>query len=326
MAIRSQFESNVRHHMGNISSLFEQYGVLAVFSGVLIEQLGAPVPALPFLLLAGAAAANDGMFALHAFLAAAGASMLADSVWFFAGKRYGRRVLNLLCKVSISPDSCVRQSELNFAKLGVAALVIAKFVPGLSTLAPPLAGSLGMRNSAFLLFNLAGTALWAGSGIAAGLLFNSQIERMMSALSDLGGVALSVVAVLVAAYIAFRVWRRWKVAKQLAALPRIAPAELAALLKSGHAPIVIDVRATSIQSIHGKRIPGARPVELAALDMLDMAHWPGDALIITYCACPNDVSALKAAHILSRKGLTVQALAGGIDAWAAAGHELEIIA
>lgn len=311
--------------MDSISSLFEQYGVLAVFLGVLIEQLGAPIPALPFLLMAGATGANDGVFALHAFFAAAIASMLADSVWFFAGKRYGRKVLSLLCKVSVSPDSCVRQSELNFAKWGVATLVIAKFVPGLSTMAPPLAGSLGMRNSSFLLFNLAGTALWAGSGIAAGIIFNNQIENLMSALSELGGLALTIVAALVLAYVAFRLWRRWNLARQLSALPRIDPSDLAQLIKTGSAPIIIDVRAVSIQSIHGKRIPGARLIELSSIDMVDMSDWPNDAYVITYCACPNDVSALKAAHILTQKGLKVRALVGGIEAWTTGGHDLEVI-
>lgn len=207
--------------METVFALFARHGLLAVFAGVLVEQLGAPVPAVPFLLLAGAAAAADGVFAVKALAAAAVASMLADTLWFYAGRRFGRRVLSLLCRISLSPDSCVRQSELSFARRGIATLVIAKFVPGLSTLAPPLAGALGMRAGAFAVFNLAGTLLWAGSGIAGGLLFHGQIRHLLAALSELGNLALAVVAGLLALYVLGRAWRRWQLTRALARLPRV---------------------------------------------------------------------------------------------------------
>lgn len=194
--------------MENFVALFAQYGLLALFVCVLVEQLGAPVPALPFLLLAGVASASNDVFAVMALAVATLASMLADSLWFFAGRRFGRRVLALLCRISISPDSCVRQSELSFARRGVATLVVAKFVPSLSTLAPPLAGALGMRTVSFAVFNLAGCVLWAGSGIAGGLLFHSQIEALLKNLSDLGSTAMMIGACILGLYIAGRAWRR----------------------------------------------------------------------------------------------------------------------
>lgn len=297
--------------------------LLAVFFGVLVEQLGAPLPALPFLLLAGVAAAGDGVFAVKALLAATLASTIADSLWFFAGRHYGRRVLALLCRISISPDSCVRQSEVSFARRGVATLVVAKFVPGLSTLAPPLAGALGMRAGAFMLFNLAGTALWAGGGIAGGLLFHDQIERLLERLSDLGGVALGAVATLLALYLALRAWRRWGRARALARLPRVQPAELADLIARGAALVIVDVRAAALHDAHGERIPGARHIELAGIAQASTDDWPETAEIVTYCACPNDVSALQAAQLLNQRGFRVRALAGGIDGWSAAGYALE---
>ncbi len=312
--------------METVFTLFARHGLLAVFGGVFIEQLGAPLPALPFLLLAGVAAASDGVFAVKALLAALLASTLADSLWFFAGRHYGRKVLALLCRISISPDSCVRQSELSFARRGVATLVVAKFVPGLSTLAPPLAGALGMRASSFILFNLAGTALWAGSGIAVGLLFHDQIEHLLERLSNLGNLALSAAAILLAVYLAIRAWRRWGRARRLARLPRVQPAELAELIAQGAALVIIDVRAAAIHDSHGERIPGARHLELASIGQADTADWPADSEVVTYCACPNDVSALHAAHLLSQRGFRVRALAGGIDGWSEAGYGLEAVA
>jgi membrane protein DedA with SNARE-associated domain len=170
-------------HNGKYHSLFSQHGLLALFFGVLVEQLGAPIPALPFLLLAGVAAADNGVFAVQALAVATLASMIADSVWFYAGRRFGHRVLALLCRISISPDTCVRQSELSFARRGIATLVVAKFVPGLSILTPPLAGAMGMRVSSFVIFNIAGTLLWAGSGIA-GRLTVSQSGRATAGLPE----------------------------------------------------------------------------------------------------------------------------------------------
>lgn len=313
--------------MADISALFAAHGLLAVFLVVLVEQLGAPVPALPILLLAGAAAANDGVFAAKALAVAALASMLADFVWFHAGQRLGRRVLSFLCRISISPDSCVRQSEMSFAERGIATLVIAKFVPGLSTLAPPLAGALGMRAKTFAVFNLAGIALWAGSGIVGGLLFHHQIEHALNSLSDLGSAAVLVIGCLLALYLAGRAWRRWRAARALARLPRVQPQELADLLAQGADVVIVDVRAAVIgpQSPLDGRIPGARHIELAAIETVALHDWPADAITVTYCACPNDASAAKAAATLAKRGLDVRVLHGGFTGWTDAGYAVEAV-
>ena len=309
--------------METVFALFAQYGLLAVFIVVLVKQLGAPLPAMPVLLLAGAAAADDGVFAVKALFLATLASLLADFVWFYAGRYFGRRVLTLLCQISISPDSCVRKNELSFARRGMATLVIAKFVPGLSTLAPPLAGALGMRAQSFAIFDSAGAALWAGSGIAGGLVFHNQIRYLLAALSDLGRLAIWAVVALVALYVAWRVWWRWHEARLHAAMGRVRPDELARMMEEELAPVIVDVRAAGPGLPLRERIPGARHIELSTIETISVADWPGDVRIVTYCDCPHDASASKAAHLLARRGLAALVLAGGLGGWRAAGYPLE---
>lgn len=308
--------------MENVLSLFAEHGLLALFASVLVEQLGAPVPALPFLLLAGVSAAGDGVYLVEALAVASLASMLADSLWFYAGRRYGRQVLALLCRISISPDSCVRQSELDFARRGRATLLVAKFVPGLSTLASPLAGAIGMRAASFALFNLAGTLLWAGSGIVAGVLFHDQVAGVLDALRDFGGAALAVVVGVLALYIAARAWRRRQLARAVAKLPRVEPAELAAAIESGEELILVDVRGALTPASPAGRIPGAQHIDLARVGTVSLAAWSDKARIVAYCACPDDASAQKAARLLGKRGLRVSVLHGGVDGWVAAGYPL----
>ena len=309
--------------MNHFVDLFAEHGLLAVFLGVFIEQVGAPIPAFPFLLMAGMEGVNSSSYAVLALVVAAMASMLGDLIWFWAGRSHGQRVLSLLCKISISPDSCVRQSELSFAKNGVATLVISKFVPGLSTLAPPLAGAMGMRTRTFVLFNLAGSALWAGSGIALGILFHSQIQRLLAVLGELGNAALGVVATVFGLYIAVRVYRRLSLSRLKARLPKMEPAELAQLVRDGAELVVLDVRAAGAGLVPAEAIAGARHVELSRLGGDFPLDWPTTALVVTYCACRNDASAVRAAQLLHRRGCKAYVLHGGIAGWTQAGFPLE---
>jgi membrane protein DedA with SNARE-associated domain/rhodanese-related sulfurtransferase len=309
--------------MEHLVALFTQHGLLAVFLGVLCEQIGAPLPSVPLLLLAGVQSADGRMSALQALAVATTAAMLANMAWFVAGRLLGRRVLATLCRISISPDTCVRQNELSFARRGVLTLLTAKFVPGLSVLAPPLAGALGMRWRTFLAFNLAGSLLWAGVGIGVGRVFHAQIDRLLSALNGLGQVALAVGLALLGGYIAWRLWWRWRTQRALSRFERIGSAELAALLDARQDVLVVDVRASSPGLPLPSRIPGARHLDLARLESDAIAAWPATSELVTYCACPNDASAVKAAQWLATQGRRSRVLAGGIQAWTQAGFALE---
>ena len=307
-----------------MTSLLLQHDLLTVFAVVLLATLGIPIPALPVLLLAGAQAAGDGRFGFEALGLATLASTLSAATWYVAGRRLGRRVMAFLCRISISPDTCVRKNEISFAKRGALTLVIAKFVPGLSILAPPLAGALDMGVPRFLLFSTMGSALWAGAGIAGGLIFHEQIGLILGAFSTLGGATILVIAALLVLYVAWRLWMRWRVARTLARFERIESAELAALIKRDPRPVIVDVRSLALRDGADARIPGALRIDLAGLPDVSLDDWPASAEIITYCDCPNGVSAVNAAQILGRRGRHVRVLVGGIAAWTEAGHPVDI--
>lgn len=150
-----------------INQLLQQDSNLLVFVNVLLQQLGLPVPSVPTMVLA--ASQSSGLMALATMLLAAVlASLVADWVWYAAGRRFGYRVLALLCKMSINPSSCVNQTEARFTKWGVWSLVFGKFIPGFATVAPPVAGALGMAPSSFFMASALGAGLWAGMALLAG--------------------------------------------------------------------------------------------------------------------------------------------------------------
>jgi membrane protein DedA with SNARE-associated domain/rhodanese-related sulfurtransferase len=305
-----------------ITQFFADYSLCAVFGFVLLEQLGAPIPALPFLLLAGAKAIDDPLYGVYALAGSVLACTIGDAAWFWAGRRYGYGVLKLLCRVSISPDSCVSQTETIYEHRGVATLVVAKFVPGLATVALPVAGALGLKKSSFVLYNGAGAALWSGTGLILGMVFHGQIDWLLDRLADLGGHALLVVAVLLALYLAYRLWDRWRFLKSLRAA-RISVDELYEMMDRGEDPLVLDVRSRTHRELDGRRIPGARAVDLDDLERT-LAQIPRDRDVVVYCACPNEASAVKVTMLLRERGIRrVRPLAGGIDAWVLAGFTIE---
>ncbi|RZJ08393.1 MAG: hypothetical protein EOP39_13945 [Rubrivivax sp.] len=305
--------------MDLITELFARHGLLAVAVAVLLHQLGAPLPSTPLLLWLGAESASRDGFGWRAFVAITVAAMVANAVWYWAGRRLGRRVLSALCVISISPDSCVRQNELSFARRGVLTLLIAKFVPGLSMLAPPLAGALGMSAGRFLSWNLLGSALWAAAGLVAGRVFHAQIDALLRGLNQLGGAALVLGMAVVVVYLAWRLWRRAAVRRELNGFERLDPADALALQQQGGHVVFLDVRG----GLRSGRIPGARDLDLGALNNAALEDWPPEAEFVTYCSCPNDVSAARAAQWLKTQGYQARVLRGGVDAWRQAGLTLE---
>lgn len=171
---------------------------------MLVQQLGAPIPATPVLMLAGAHAALDPFYGIYALTVAIVASALGSLPWYWAGRRYGYRVLRFICRISLSPDSCVSHTEAVFRRYGAAGLVIAKFVPGLARVAPPLAGTFRFTMASFLLFYGAGNALWAGAGLILGLAFHSEIDWLVERIGAFGAPASMIVLGLLLLYAGYR--------------------------------------------------------------------------------------------------------------------------
>jgi membrane protein DedA with SNARE-associated domain len=267
--------------VNDLRALVLQHGVGFVFLNVLIEQLGIPVPAVPTLIVAGALAA-DGSLSFGKLLAAAFvATVAADTVWFLLGRRFGQKVLKTLCKLSLSPDSCVRQTEGLFDTYGLASLLFAKFVPGYSTVAPPLAGAAGSALPRFLAFTSAGTLLWAGTALSLGLLFHGAIDRVLRFLANLGSGAFVLLAASLLLYIAIK-WTQRRRFYRFLRMARISVADLRGLMDVGQAPLIVDVRSDQARKRDPRRIPGAIAVNLLDLDE-KVGQLPTDREIVLYC-------------------------------------------
>lgn len=305
-----------------IFDFYGGFGLVTVFAVVLVQQLGAPIPASPVLILAGAKAIDDPLQAVYALALAVAASGVGSVPWFYAGRRYGYRVLKLVCRLTLSADSCVNKTEGAFERHGLASLVAAKFIPGLARVAAPLAGALRIRLAPFLIYSGAGAALWAGSGLGLGLLFHREIEWLLGRLAELGGIGAIIVAAALAAYVAFRFVDRWRFLRSLRAA-RVGVKELHEMMARGETPVILDVRSQMHRALDGRSIPGAWQVDPEWLDETLLAI-RRDQEVIVYCACPNEAAALKIALRLRKRGVRkVRPLAGGIDAWVDAGLKTE---
>lgn len=307
--------------MSFLIELLIQHGVLLVFLVTLAARVGAPVPAAPLLVVAGGLAAAGDLSWPGAFAAAIVANVAGDGVWFQAGRSYGHRVMKLLCRISLSPDSCVRQSESLIARWGGSSLIAAKFLPGISVVAAPMAGALGMSLPRFLAYDLLAGALWSGLFLALGLLLSNQIQETLDMLASAGLYAVLALLLVIAGLVARRWWQRRQFLRDVGTA-RISVDEAVALIEQGLEPVFIDVRADASREIDPRRIPGARLAELHKMQD-HAASLPRDRELVLYCNCPNEVSAALAAQVLVTQGFTrVRALTGGLDGWAAAGRPI----
>ncbi len=307
--------------MEHLVALLAQHGLWLVFVWVLVERIGLPLPALPLMIVAGALAA-DGRLPLAALCAVALlACLLGDGLWYAAGWRYGTRVLRLLCRISLSPDACVKQSETRFERWGGSLLLAAKFVPGLATMAAPVAGAIHLPWRAFALYSGSGSLLWILLGAGAGLLFHAEVDKLFAWLDRMGSVAVPLLLVLLGAYIAFKWWERRRLFKMLR-MARIEVGELWHLMQAGEGPVVVDVRSGIARKLEPRGIPGALQLELEAVGER-LGILPTDREIVLYCTCPNEESAAHVAKQLMNLGYTrVRPLHGGLDAWVDAGYGL----
>ncbi len=302
--------------------LITHYGLALVFANVLAQQMGLPIPALPTLIVAGALAADGKISALAIFGVAFIACAISDATWYTVGRLYGRRVMKLLCRISLSPESCVRQSEYLFHRWGGLTLVLGKFIPGLLTISPAMAGTMRLSGWSFALLDGLSAAIWAGVAIGLGMLFHHEIAHLIGNLQELGAIAIAAIGVLLGGYITGRWWQRRRFYHRLR-VARISVDELHRLIVEGQRPVIVDLRAPIVRDQDSRFIPNALVMDFAAVDQwLDQA--PTDREVIFYCTCPNEAGAAYVARKIMDLGYThVRPLLGGLDAWIAAGYEVE---
>jgi membrane protein DedA with SNARE-associated domain len=258
-----------------------RHGYMVLLGWVFGEQIGLPVPSLPLLLAAGALAGTHHLNFFAALFLCVFAAVAADSIWYALGRIKGIKVLQLLCKISLEPDSCVRRTEGVFSKQGARSLLVAKFLPGLSTVAPPLAGIFHMRLRRFLLFDGGGSFLWAGTFLGLGYVFSGQIERIAEHALNLGGGLLVLLIGALVAYISYKFIARQRFMRQLR-IGRITVEELKSKLDAGEELVIVDLRHALDFEADPETIPGAFRMDAKELEEKDN-RLPRDREVILYC-------------------------------------------
>jgi len=307
--------------MNELLQFVLRHGYLVIFAWVFSEQAGLPIPSAPLLLAAGALAGTRGMNLWLAITFAVSGAVVSDSMWYELGRRKGVRVLQLLCRISLEPDSCVRRTQVRFGKSGARVLLIAKFIPGLNAMAAPLSGIIRMGWRRFVLFDTLGALLWSSGFMITGYVFSGELERIAARAAYLGEWLLVLVLAAFAGYIVWKFYNRRRFLRRLK-IARITPEELKGKIDSGEDVVIVDLRHALDFEAQPETIPGALHMDAAELEE---AHEviPRDREIVLFCACPNEVTAARLALLLRRKGITrIRPLAGGYEGWRSRGFPL----
>lgn len=268
--------------MQTIIDLLLRYGYAALFLNVFAEQVGLPIPAVPMLVAMGMLAGMGKLSLLACLLLASAGAMLGDTIWYLLGRRHGHTILNLVCRVSLEPDSCVSNTKQKWNRFGGYTLIFAKFVPGLSTVSPPLAGLVRMSLGRFLALNLIGTWLWVSVYTGAGFLFHNQMENVAHVAQQLGSSLTFLVSVSLAIYLGWKYYNRRRFIKQLR-IARVTPGQLMNMLNSGEEVIIIDLRNSLELGNDGMVLPSAIWMDPAKLEEQERTI-PRDKEVVLYCS------------------------------------------
>jgi|SRR5579871_539888 len=309
--------------MGTWNEALAQHGYSMLILVVFLEAIGLPVPAALALLIAGAAAARGVLAAPNAVGAALLAMLAGDTLMFLLGRYTGWWLLGLLCRVSLNPESCILRSADTFYRRGRTLLVFAKFIPGINTMAPPLAGSMNMRLAPFLRLDLAGTALYVGSYFGVGFVFSGALEAVTRGYNAAGRIVGWLVITLVGGYLIFRTWL-WVKGRSVSTVASTTPIEAAREMADG--AFIYDVRSHGYFDAKAIRIRGSRRLDPNALHQREL-EIPSTGVIHLYCTCVRQATSTRVAReletMLEGKGLRVTIIKGGLRAWIKAGLPVE---
>jgi membrane protein DedA with SNARE-associated domain/rhodanese-related sulfurtransferase len=305
--------------MNSVMEFLVKHGHIVIFVAVFIEQIGLPLPSGPVLLAAGALVGLHRL-SLPAVLAlAVAASLICDSLWFLLGRLRGSSVLEFVCRVSIEPDTCVSKTHSAYVRYGPESLLVSKFLPWFGTLGPPMAGMFRLSPWKFVFLDAGGSLVWSGAYIAVGWVFRTQLEDLAAAMSRFGAWIGVVLGCALSAYVASKYIRRRRIYRALRTA-RITPWELKRKMDAGEVPVIVDLRA-EFERRDGC-IPGAIAVAYEDLDSLPWAI--GERDIVFYCSCPDEITSVRAALRLKRRGATrVHPLLGGFSGWRELGFPIE---
>lgn len=315
--------------MGLIKMLFLRHAYSVLFGWVLVEQAGLPIPSVPLMLAAGTmSAAHKVQLALIIPIILL-ACLIADTTWWWMGRRFGSRVLDLLCRMSLDASTCVNRAQGSIARRGGVTLLFAKFVPGVSTIAAPIAGQSGMAFHEFVVYDIVGTLAWASAWLFAGRFFGDIAERSNKLFATLAHFAAALVLLMIVGIIIYRYVQRHRFLAELRGL-RLEPEQLLAMIDEAErdglpTPFIIDLRHPLDVLTDPEVLPGALRIGPDELK-LHRDEIPTDREIVLYCTCPSEQTSAKVAMELRRMGvIRVRPLRGGLQGWKDAGFPLEAV-
>ena len=308
----------------HLPQLFLSHAYLLLAAWVFAEQIGIPLPAAPLLLAAGTLTATHRLHLLPVLLSILGGSLVSDMTWYGLGKRYGHKVVRVLCRLTPQRDACVRRMEGYFAKHGASTLLLSKFLPGLNTMAGAIAGQTGMRFEKFLLLDAGGVLIWALAFVVGGRFAGDLLNHHPHALAWAAHFAMLLFVLLLLVFVAVRMWRHRRALASIR-MDRLTPEALYGLMQKGEPLFVVDLRHPLDYLPDPRTLPGA--VVLTPDRLVEVGQEiPRDRDVVVFCTCPNEETAVRMALTIRKLGVTrVRPLLGGFDAWKDRGYPLQPI-
>ena len=313
--------------MHSALSLLAHHTYALLFGWVLIEQGGLPIPSIPLMIAVGTMSAAHKLHVAYAIPVILFACLLSDSAWYFLGRHFGSRVLNILCRFSLEAATCVERTHGTVSKRGAFTLLFAKFVPGLSTVAAPIVGQVKVPYLTFVLYDMAGSLLWSGAWLFAGRFFGDLARRSSDFFAMLGHFGIALVFFMVLSLVVYRLLKRRQFLGQLEGL-RLEPEQLMAMINDAETagldrPFIIDLRHPLDVLTDPLVLPGALRIGPDELKQRRQII-PTDRDIVLYCTCPSEETSAKVALELHRLGIRrVRPLRGGLQGWKDAGYPVD---